>query len=135
VILGRKAVFLPSLLACETLRLRAVLFSVRHGRAPEVDGGPTLTLDAAHPAAAYEACGYQPIAGLAVRVDVLHRIAVNVFRLAQRGPFVLPPEVAELLGRGPSAAADVLGALGYARRGDVFVARRERNAFRERRGA
>jgi len=135
LILGRKTVFLPSLLDRETLGLRSLLFSLRHDRGPQVDGGPSLALDPAHPAAAYEACGYQAVGRLAVRVDVLHRVAVNVARLAQQGPFVLPKELPALLGRSAAEAAEVLGALGYARRGDVFVARRERSGDRERRGA
>ena len=135
LILGRKTVFLPSLLDRETLRLRSLLFSLRHDRGPQVDGSPSLALDPAHPATAYEACGYQAVGRLAVRVDVLHRVTVNVARLAQQGPFVLPKELPALLGRTAAEAAEVLGGLGYARRGDLFVARRERSGDRERRGA
>jgi ATP-dependent RNA helicase SUPV3L1/SUV3 len=124
VVVGRKTVFLPALLGREALRLRSLLVTLWHGGAPPVDGGPALALDSAHKASVYEACGYQPVGRLAVRVDVLHRIAVNLARLGRQGPFRLPKELPELLGRGPEAGAEVLGALGYARRGDVFVARR-----------
>ena len=89
-----------------------------------MDGSPSLALDPALSFAAYEACGYQPVARLAVRVDVLHRIAVNLARLADQGPFGLPPELPSLLGQDLEAAAAVVGGLGYARRGDVFVPRR-----------
>jgi ATP-dependent RNA helicase SUPV3L1/SUV3 len=136
VTLGREAVFLPALLKPGPLRLRSLLWSLAHGRAPEVDGSPTVALDPAQPLAAYEACGYQPVARMAVRVDILHRIAVNLARLSERGPFALPPELPTLLGQDREAAAGVLGALGYARRGDVFVARRrERPGVGDKRGA
>ncbi|HEY6554028.1 MAG TPA: disulfide oxidoreductase, partial [Vicinamibacteria bacterium] len=137
VILGRQAVFLPELLKPGPLRLRRVLWSIGHGPAPEPDGRPAVDLDPSHPAAAYEACGYQAMAGMAVRVDVLHRIAVNLARLSDRGPFGLPPELEVMLGQGREAAAHLLlGELGYVRRGDLFVSRRrERPAASERRRA
>jgi ATP-dependent RNA helicase SUPV3L1/SUV3 len=136
VILGRQAVFLPALLKPGALRLRRLLWSLAHAQAPEVDGSPSLALDPALPLAAYEACGYQPVARVAVRVDVLHRIAVNLARLADQGPFGLPPELPALLGQDREAAAAVVGGLGYARRGDVFVPRRrERPGVGERRRA
>jgi ATP-dependent RNA helicase SUPV3L1/SUV3 len=136
VTLGRQAVFLPALLKPAALRLRALLWSLGHGRAPETDGRPAVALDPAYSWADYEACGYQPVARMAVRVDVLHRIAVNLTRLSDRGPFGFPPELPTLLGQDREAAADVLGALGYALRGDVFVARRrERPGSTERRRA
>ncbi len=133
VTLGRQAVFLPALLNPAVLRLRQELWSIAHGRAPELDGSPALTRDPAHSQAAYEGCGYQVVGRLAVRVDVLHRIAVNLARLADRGPFGLPPELAALLGQGRDEATEVLSALGYTSHGDVFVAaRRERPAGRRR---
>jgi ATP-dependent RNA helicase SUPV3L1/SUV3 len=135
VTLGRQTVFLSALLKPAGLRLRSLLWSLGHGPAPPVDGSAAMSLDPAQSRAAYEACGYQPVARIAVRVDVLQRIVVNLARLADRGPFGLPPELPTLLGLGPEAAADVVGALGYVRRGDAFVARRERPGFRERRGA
>jgi ATP-dependent RNA helicase SUPV3L1/SUV3 len=119
--LGRRSVFFASLLAPETLRLRALLWSVRARGAPAVDGRAALRLDPTHSSAAYEACGYQPAGPLAVRVDVLHRIATQVARLADRGAFPLPPELPRLLDQGAEEASLVLISLGFARRGDLFV--------------
>jgi ATP-dependent RNA helicase SUPV3L1/SUV3 len=137
VTLGRHGAFLPALLKPAALRLRSLLWALAHGKAPEVDGRAAIALDPAQPLAGYEACGYQPVASMAIRVDVLHRIGVNLARLADGGPFSLPPELPILLGQGREAAADVLGALGYVRRGDVFVARRRERtpAVGERRRA
>jgi ATP-dependent RNA helicase SUPV3L1/SUV3 len=133
VTLGRQTVFLPVLLKPAALRLRRLLWSLAHGPAPEADGRAALVQDPAQPPAGYEACGYQPVAGMAVRVDVLHRIAVNLARLSDRGPFALPPELPGLLGLDRESAASLVGALGYVRRGEVFVARRrERPAERRR---
>jgi ATP-dependent RNA helicase SUPV3L1/SUV3 len=134
VTLGRTTVFLPALLDAATLRLRGVLVAVGHGRAPRLEGAAAVC-DPEHAPGAYEACGYQPAGRLAVRVDVLHRIAVNLARLAQSGPFALPREVEVLLGRPPEDAAELVGALGYVRRGDRFVARRERVPDASRRRA
>jgi ATP-dependent RNA helicase SUPV3L1/SUV3 len=136
VTLGRHAVFLPALLKPAALQLRSLLWSLGHGPAPEGDGRAAIALDPAQPPAAYEACGYQAVARVAVRVDVLHRIAVNLARLADGGPFALPPELEALLGLDRDVAAEVVGALGYVRRGDVFVGRRrERPGVGERRRA
>jgi ATP-dependent RNA helicase SUPV3L1/SUV3 len=137
LLLGRHVVFLPALLNPSALRLRKLLWSLAHGGAPDVDGRAAVPLEPSQPFAAYEACGYQPMARMAIRVDVLHRVAVNLARLSEGGPFGLPPELPTLLGQGPEAAADVLGALGYVRQRDVFVARRRERApaLRERRRA
>jgi ATP-dependent RNA helicase SUPV3L1/SUV3 len=124
VTLGRHAVFLAALLKPAALRLRRLLWSLAHGHAPDVNGA-AVALDPAQPPAGYEACGYQPLARMAIRVDVLHRIGVNLARLADRGPFALPPELPTLLGQGREAAEEVVIALGYVRRGDVFAARRK----------
>ena len=124
VTLGRQAVFLPGLLKPGPLRLRRLLWSLGHGPTPEMDGRPAIALDPSYPPAVYEACGYQPVARMAVRVDVLHRIAINLARLSDPGPFGLPPELETLLGQGREAAANLLGDLGYVRRGDLFVSRR-----------
>jgi len=133
VTLGRHSVFLSTLLAPAALRLRSHLWSLAHGRAPEVDGRPTVPWDATHSSEAYEGCGYQLVGRLAVRVDVLHRIAVNLARLTDQGPFALPPELPALLGQGPEAVSNFLGSLGYASRGGVFVAvRGERPTARRR---
>jgi ATP-dependent RNA helicase SUPV3L1/SUV3 len=121
VVLGRRSVFLPSLLGPEAVRLRAILWSVRARGAPGVDGGPSVPVDRDHSPVAYEACGYQVVGRLAVRVDVLHRIATNLSRLADRGAFPLPPEIASWLGRDSDEAAALLIALGFARRGELFV--------------
>ena len=134
--LGRHTVFLPVLLKPAGLRLRSLLWSLGHGPAPDGDGRASIALDPGQPLAAYEACGYQPLARVAVRVDVLHRIAVNLARLSDGGPFALPPELPALLGQDREVAAELVGALGYVRRGDIFVARRrERPGVGERRRA
>jgi ATP-dependent RNA helicase SUPV3L1/SUV3 len=133
--LGRAAVFLPGLLRPEAVRLRAVLWGVRHGvRVPAPDGGPVIPLDPARPPSFYEACGYLPAAPFAVRADRLQAVAVAAARLGHAGPFRPPPGLGALLDPRPDALAAALGALGY--RSDAagaFAWARPGSSRRERR--
>jgi ATP-dependent RNA helicase SUPV3L1/SUV3 len=125
VTLGRQSVFISSLLKPEVVALRAALFLARHGplAAPHPDGGMWLPLVSGVPSAYYAACGYQSAGRRALRVDVLHRVAVAAARLAHDGPFLAPRDLVELVG-GEDELAVVLATLGFERRDARFVARR-----------
>ncbi|HEX9188469.1 MAG TPA: helicase-related protein, partial [Vicinamibacteria bacterium] len=115
VVVGRLALFLPALQRPEAVRLRARLFTVKHGRPAESapDGAPSVEIDPRLPAAFYLACGYLPAGPRAVRLDRLERAAAVVSRLSRTGPFVPPRDLASILGCRPEDVPAVLTAIGY----------------------
>jgi ATP-dependent RNA helicase SUPV3L1/SUV3 len=70
-----------------------------------------LTTDV--PRAFYEAVGYRPLGRLAVRVDIVERLAARAFILSRQGEFALVPELLTLVGCGGEDMAGILSALGY----------------------
>jgi ATP-dependent RNA helicase SUPV3L1/SUV3 len=61
----------------------------------------------------YEAVGYRPLGPLAVRVDIVERLAARAFSLSRQGEFAVVPELLTLVGCGGQDMAGVLSALGY----------------------
>jgi ATP-dependent RNA helicase SUPV3L1/SUV3 len=130
VVVGRLALFLPALLRPESMRLRARLFAVRHGRPaePGPDGAPSAPHDARQPAAFFLACGYLPAGPRAVRLDRLERAAAVASRLSREGPFAPPRELAPILGCRPEDVPAVLTAIGYVEKDGRFERRSRRPA-------
>ncbi|MEE8333400.1 MAG: helicase-related protein [Alphaproteobacteria bacterium] len=127
--LGRDAVFLPALLKPRAVRLRALLWAARHpghDAAPPAPGRVSAPAANGVPNGFYEAIGYRVIDGHAMRIDVLDRIAVQLLRLARKGPFAPPADIAPALGVGVTLAGAVVAALGYRQRPDdgLFQAKR-----------
>ena len=115
--IGRRQVFLQSLLDPQAVRLRGLLWSVFRG----IPGVPTLDARASAPAdprvprEAYAACGYEVLGPRVVRVDRLEQILATAHRRARRGPFRADEEMGSLLGGGTEALAEVLRAAGFRR--------------------
>ena len=61
------------------------------------------------------AIGFEPFGVVALRVDVVERLAARLRALARQGPFELGPELLALTGLEPAELATVVEALGYAR--------------------
>ena len=78
----------------------------------------------------YEACGYRVIAGRAIRVDILDRLAIRLRRAAKKGSFAMTPQMINPVGLNTRDAVAVFMELGYATVGTedapLFV-RRDRN--------
>jgi ATP-dependent RNA helicase SUPV3L1/SUV3 len=132
---GTETVYLEPLLHPDSMRLRALLWAVRHGRpAPPVPGarrqGRAVKRDPDLPASFYLAIGWRPIDGLALRPDRLERLAAAARGKAKNGPFLADETLARIAGVASGALRDVLLALGYRAliEGDrqVFVARPRR---------
>jgi ATP-dependent RNA helicase SUPV3L1/SUV3 len=125
VTLGRQTVFMAALLKPGVVALRAALFLARHGplAGPHPDGGLWLPLVSGVPSAYYAACGYQAAGRCALRVDVLHRIAVAAARLSRDDGFAAPRDLVALLGS-EDELAGVLASLGFERRDARFLPRR-----------
>jgi ATP-dependent RNA helicase SUPV3L1/SUV3 len=121
--IGAHSVYLPALLKPRSARLLALL----HAAGPRGDGRRaflpqpgrvTLPAAEARTASSYGAAGYRRCGPLAVRLDMLERLAdaLRVARAAaEPAPFTTTPEMLALLGCGHSELAQVLQALGYRR--------------------
>jgi ATP-dependent RNA helicase SUPV3L1/SUV3 len=134
IVIGRESVFMPTLLKPRALDLRARLWAAQRGLAAPPPLPPTgrtwvrrQTEDPV-PAEFLEALGFRVLGLIAVRADILERIAARAWTLAAKGPFVPPPDLLNLAGCGPNELASVLAALGFER-----IPQGEASAFRPRR--
>ncbi len=114
--IGRESVYIPALLKPEAVETRALLWSVHQGRRgppPPPPGSASVPVADGVPGAAYEAMGYRVLGPVAIRVDMLERLAARAWSLSRAGPFRAGPELKSLAGCGPSGIKGVLSALGY----------------------
>ncbi len=131
VVIGRESVFMPRLLKPAAVRLRGMLWVLWSGadqrlQAPQA-GRVSLPLDD-RPAAFLNALGYRAVGRLALRADMLERLAGGAWSRARTGPFAIDPELLSLAGCGTEDMVGILKDLGFrpapaaAGAGQVFVA-------------
>jgi len=115
IIIGRESVFVRALLKPSAMALRARLWSVHHGvpapLPPSGDVSVAVVKDA--PRDSYEAIGYRPLGPVAVRLDMLERLAARAWALARSGPFAVDGELMALAGCTMADLGRVLAALGF----------------------
>jgi ATP-dependent RNA helicase SUPV3L1/SUV3 len=114
---GVRHCYLPALLKGRAVDLRALLWRV-HGRqaalgAP-VPGRVTLPRDAGRPDAYAEGFGFEPLAGLAMRIDIVERLGARLRAATRAGPAELSAELMGLTGLGRAELGSVVQALGFA---------------------
>ena len=120
--LGEHGVFMPALLKPRAARLNALLHAVHTGDAARAfrppPGRTSVAPDPSLDAAAHACAGYQLCGPLAVRLDMLERLA-DLIRDARQADkarrFTPAPEMMNLLGCDEEALCGVLRALGYRR--------------------
>ena len=61
----------------------------------------------------YEAIGYRPFGKIAIRVDIVERVASMAWKLSQLGAFSPPTDLMNLIGGSAEDATEVLKRLGY----------------------
>ena len=115
---GRETIYVEPLLSLESVRFRALLWAVRHGRAvPPLPGarqrGKAIAVDPDLPPSFYAAIGRRVLGGLALRPDRLERLAVSARDRARLGRFIGDAELAAIAGVAPGELRGVLLALGY----------------------
>jgi len=135
--IGRAAVFAPRLLRPAAIRKRALLWNTWSGSewaAPQ-DGRVSIEIAEGAPAAFYSACGFRPCGRLAVRVDMLERVAAMAWNLSETGAFSATCELMSLASVNSEDLGDVLGTLGYRRiaNGEPRFARARPQGKRQRR--
>lgn len=108
--LGRLHAYVPAL-----LEPPAVAWKLRLWRAWTGDDavGPAGVADPAVDAGLGVALGWPVVGGIAVRIDVLERVAATARRAARKGAFAMPDSVPVQLGLDVDAAAAVLDGLGF----------------------
>ena len=122
--IGRHWVFMPVLLKPRAVALRALLWSLRIGSgiAPPPPGRVSVARDATAPDGFYRAVGYACFGNLAVRCDMVERLASMAWALAAKGPFALSGDAGaglmSLAGCGAGEMAEILAGLGYPGKAD-----------------
>ncbi|OIR09034.1 hypothetical protein GALL_86400 [mine drainage metagenome] len=115
--LGVESLYLPEMLKPAAQALRALLWSAWAGREvpPPPPGRASLVMADGVPPAFYEAIGFRPLGGRALRLDLLERFTAELRGLARQGPFAPPPALLPPLGLPQADLPAVLAALGYRR--------------------
>ncbi|MBV9861473.1 MAG: disulfide oxidoreductase [Alphaproteobacteria bacterium] len=132
---GTESVYVEPLLRAESVRFRALLWAVRHGRpVPPLPGarsrGKALPVDPSLPRSFYAATGRRVLGGLSLPPDRLERVAAAARKLARAGAFAADVELAATAGVAPARLKTLLAALGYR---TVIEAGRETFVARPRR--
>ncbi|NQV83984.1 MAG: disulfide oxidoreductase [Rhodospirillales bacterium] len=117
--IGRHWVYMQALTKPRAVALRGLLWGLWNGAdiAAPLPGRVSVVIDAAAPAGFYEAVGYACFGALAVRCDMVERLASLAWDLARKGPFTLAGEggagLMSLAGCGADEMAEILAGLGY----------------------
>ena len=117
--IGRDMAFLPALLKPDTIRWRALLWTLHANRAHVPDLPPAGRVSV--PATKnferdfLEACGYRVLGPLAVRIDMAERLTSKAWLLSKGGPFKATVELTSMIGAGNTELPGVLAALGFKR--------------------
>ena len=139
--IGAVSLFLPGMTGSRAVALRAALWAASADREPPPTpprGGCWATEEGV-PDSYYEQCGYRVIAGLAVRVDRLEKLAGEARRLAGQGPFTATAALAAAAGCAAEELSPLLAYLGYRavpdESGVTFVTRSTRRRATRRKPA
>ena len=118
--LGHAAVYFPTLFSARTLALRALLWSVYHGRPlpdPKLAALPPAELAEAADEGTLQALGFHRFkrgkTAVALRVDAVERLAGEARKLSRQGSFAATAALLRLVGGSEPALACALHALGY----------------------
>ena len=113
--LGRESIYMPALIKPAAVEMRSVLWSALKGRETALPPPGRVSVPVAEdaPPDFYEAVGYRPLGPLAVRVDIVERLAARAWRLSEDGPFAAGPEFLTLAGCGAAEMVAILEGLGY----------------------
>ncbi len=116
--LGARAVYAASWLSPATLQLRAVLWAVQQGQetVPTPPVGLVSPPDPSWPEGFLRAVGFGRVAGVAVRVDVLERVAAWLHRAERSGRAPELRDAARMLATDERTAARVIRDLSGGRR-------------------
>ena len=115
--IGRESVFFPALTRPGPVEARCLLWSLQAGLAAPPAGIPAgrVSVPRAEGVCAefYRAAGYVPSGRLAVRADIMERLADQAWDQVRKGPFPAGPELLNLAGCGAEDIGAILKSLGF----------------------
>jgi hypothetical protein len=112
----RESVLIPSLLKPYAIMIRGMLFDLYNnlqGTPLPNPGRMSMRMEKGVPLSFYEAIGYRPLDTIAVRVDIVERVAAGAWKISQKGPFHPPNDLMNLIGCGTKDMTQILKRLGY----------------------
>jgi len=116
VVIGRESVFMPRLSKPAAVRARGLLWSLWENatehRAPPPPGRVSVAVGDS-PSDYLNAVGYRPVGRLAIRADMLERIAARAWSLGRKGPFVIDSDFLALAGCTREEMDGILKELGF----------------------
>ncbi len=134
IVIGRESVYMPALLKRAAVDLRARLWAAAKGLTAPPPVPPSdrtwarLEAESVVTPDFLDAVGFRVVGPIAVRADVLERVAARAWASAKQGPFASPAHWPDLPGCGPGEISAVLAALGFER-----VGQGEKTLWRPRR--
>ncbi len=115
--IGRISVHMPLILKPAAAQICLTLWSLFEGiegPLPTVAPGlMSVKVDSTAPDGFYEVLGYRKAGTLAVRLDMLERIAGLAFDMTVEGPAVVTPDLLSLAGTSIEVMAEILRSIGY----------------------
>lgn len=115
--IGRESVFFPALSRSAAIEARTILWALQAGLSnPPADipaGRVSVPVDGDVSPDFYRAAGYVPTGRLAVRADIIERLAEQAWTLVRDGPFPAGPDLMTLAGCSSDDMAVILTALGF----------------------
>lgn len=113
----RASVYIPALLKPISSSFCATLWVVFHSpeTLPTYPRFGRVSVDKVHNSTAefYEAAGYRVCGDVAVRLDILERLAALAWEASKKGTFQIDAAMLATIGRGKKEASQILTALGY----------------------
>ena len=114
--IGRESIYMPELVKPAAQQVRALLWAVSAGvEAPEIpQGRVSMCVEESVLPGFYEAVGYRRLGAVALRVDILERLAARIWTLSRKGPFPVTAELLTMAACGRREMDSILVAMGYA---------------------
>ncbi len=117
VCIGKVAVWHKDIVKPKARAARVLLWAI-HARTPPPqslppDGRISVPIDPAQDLQSYAATGFWPVGRLAIRIDIIERMAARLGRRTADTPFATPTELAPMIGGNTADVEAVLRLLGY----------------------
>jgi len=115
--LGAASLYIPALLKPSPAQLRLLLWALFNGQdnLPDIPPAGLCTIkvdkDASH--IFYEVSGYRVVGNVAVRLDMLERLANAAREVSMKGPFPMDPDLMSLVGTSGDDFIEIMSYLGY----------------------
>jgi len=118
VLIGRGNVYVDALLKPKAVDMRGLLWGLHHGVPVTLppQGRVSIERISALPDAFYQAIGYRVMGDLAIRIDMVERIAALAWELGKKSPLVIVPDLLSLAGCSVEQMTLILQCLGYVSR-------------------